>query len=186
MTTVRTFTKRMAAAAKGGERIVETSLYLTSAKKKVVDQIKGMKEKARLKEMANLVATSGRGGKEKNPRAPQGDEKPDSAKRLKTDNPGAKVGDIKCFDAANPKSRIRLMALPNLTTGPQPCAPFYRDGSQCRNADECKFAHVPLCDLPEQSRKEWFDHVNKTATLHFNMKTCKCFIDAAGNLKPPS
>ena len=124
MTTVRTFTHRMGAAAKGGKRIVEISLYLSSAKKKMVDQIKGMKEKACLREMANLLTVPGRGGKEKNPRAPPGDDKTDSAKRLKTENPSAKVGDIKCYDAANPKNCIRLMALSNLTTGPQPCAPL--------------------------------------------------------------
>ena len=176
----------MGAAAKGGERIVETALYLTSAKKRQIDQIKGMQEKARLRELATLIAVPGRGGKEKNPRAPPSDEKAGSDKRHKAEKSSSKVGDIKCFDAANPKSRIRIMALPNLTTGPQPCAPFYRDGSECRNADDCKFAHVPICDLPEQSKKEWFDHVNKTANLHFNMKTCKCFLDAAGNMKPPS
>ena len=42
-----------------------------------------------------------------------------------------------------------------------------------------------MVNLPEQSRKEWFDHINKTANLDFNMKVCKYFIDAAGNLNPP-
>ena len=185
ITTVRTFTHRMGAAAKGGERIVETALYLTSAKKRQLDQIKCMREKARLREVAGLITVPSRPSKDKG-RATQGDAKADSNKRIKTGNAASKVGDIKCYDSANPTNRIRLMPLPHLTTGPQPCAPFYRDGSMCKHGDDCKFAHCPMVDLPEQSRKEWFDHVHKTPTLHFNMKTCTCFMDAAGNLKPPS
>ena len=42
-----------------------------------------------------------------------------------------------------------------------------------------------MVNLLEQSKKEWFDHVNKTANLHFNMKTCTCLINRAGNLNPP-
>ena len=109
------------------------------------------------------------------PQAPPGDDKPDPTKRVKTGQPSPKVSDIKCYDIANPTNHIRLMALPNLTTGPQPCALFYRDGSQCIHGDDCKFAHVPMVNLPEQSRKEWFDHINKTSNLHFNMKTCTLF-----------
>ena len=183
--TVRTFCHRLGAAAKGGERIVETALYLTSAKKRQQDQIAAMKERAKMREMAATLAAAARTPKDRGRDLPGKNAPgvPDPNKKHKG-QPGKHVGDIKCFDPTNPKTRIRLMALPKLTTGPQPCAPYYRDGSTCKNED-CELAHVPMCDLPDQSRKEWFDHVTTQPHLHFNMKTCKCFLDANGALNPP-
>ena len=183
--TVRTFCHRLGAAAKGGERIVETALYLTSAKKRQQDQIIAMREKARMKEMAATLSAATRTPKDRGRTLPGQNTPgiPDPNKRQKG-QPGKNIGDIKCFDPTDPKARIRLMVLPKLTLAPQSCAPFYRDGSMCKNED-CVLAHVPMCDLPAQSRKEWFDHVNTQPHLHFNMKTCKCFLDANGALNPP-
>ena len=48
---------------------MEASLYLTSTKKKQVNQIKGMKERAHLREMVNLMSAVGRAQKEKTPPA---------------------------------------------------------------------------------------------------------------------
>ena len=144
-----------------------------------------MKERAKMREMATALATAARTPKDRG-RDLTGKNIPgvhDPNKKQKG-QPGKNVGDIKCYDPTNPKARIRLMALPKLTTGPQPCAPYYRDGSTCKNED-CELAHVPMCDLPDQSKKEWFDHVTAQPHLHFNMKTCKCFVDANGALNPP-
>ena len=69
----------MEAAAKGGKQIVETAIYLTSSKKKQVDQIKGMKEKAHMREVANLINVPGRAHRDKT-RAPPGNDKPDPTK----------------------------------------------------------------------------------------------------------
>ena len=86
----------MRAAAKGSERIVETFLYLTSNKKRQVNQIKSMKENTRLREMANLMKATGRAQKDKTHAPPgPGQEKSDPNKRLKTGNTNPKIGDVK-------------------------------------------------------------------------------------------
>ena len=186
MLTVRTFCHRLGAAAKGGERIVEPALFLTSARKRSQDALAAKRALEKMREMAASINVQGKSPKDRGRPAPNPDGPgiPDPNKRQKAGNAGKNVGDIKCYDPANPKSRIRLMALPKLTIGPQPCAPFYRDGSQCKN-EACELAHVPMVNLPAQSRKEWFNHVHAQPHLHFNMKTCTCFIDANGALNPP-
>ena len=153
---------------------METAFYLTRTIKRQQDQIVAMKEKSKLKEMAATMSVPGRTHKDKS-RNPPGQDRPgvpDPNKRQKNGQPGRNIGDIKCYNPANPKNFLRLMALPKLTIGPQPYVPFYRDGSQCKN-EHCKLAHVQMCALPDQSRKEWFDHVHAQPHLHFNMKTCK-------------
>ena len=94
-----------------------------------------MKEKACLREVPSQLNAASRPNKDK-AQATQGDSKVDHTKKIKTGHTSPKVGDIKCYDVANPTARIRLLPLPTLITGPQPCAPFYRDGSQCRNRDD--------------------------------------------------
>ena len=139
-----------------------------------------------MREMAASINVQGKTSKDRG-RPPSNNDRPgipEPNKRQKAGHAGKNVGDIKCYDPANQKTRIRLMALPTLTTGPQPCAPFYRDGSQCKN-EACELAHVPMNALPAQSKKEWFAHVQAHPHLHFNMKTCTCFVDANGALKPP-
>ena len=44
----------------------------------------------------------------------------------------------------------------------------------------------PLPDLPAQSKREWYAHVEAELLLHFNMETNNCFQDANENLKPPA
>ena len=86
--TVRNFCHRLRAAAKGGERIVETALYLTSAKKRQQDQIIAMKEKAKMREMAATINVPGRTPKDRG-RSPPGQDRPgvpDRVPKITTDH----------------------------------------------------------------------------------------------------
>ena len=101
-----------------------------------------------------------------------------------TKRPKLAEGDITVRNLDGATARIRELPMPTLTVGKQPCSPYYRNGSNCKNRN-CKLCHVPINKLPDSSKTEWFAHVKSVPYMHFNTDSVTCF-EVSGALKPPT